>query len=91
MWTSRDKGSSDGPFERNAQQFLRLNREFHRQLLQHLLGKTVDDQCDGFFGVQATGLGVEHLIIANLAGRCLMFDLRAWVAHFDIGHGVGTA
>ena len=37
-------GSSDTPFKADGEQFLRLDREFHRQFLQHFLAEAVDDQ-----------------------------------------------
>ncbi len=60
-------------------------------MLQHFLGKAVDDQRHGFLGIQAALHRVEHLVVRNLAGRRLMLDLRTGVADFDIGDGVRAA
>ncbi len=79
------------PLKRNPQQLLRFDRKFHRQLLQHFLGKAVDDQRHGFLGIQSALHRVEHLVVGNLARRRLMLDLRAGVADFDIGDGVRAA
>jgi hypothetical protein len=38
--------SADAPFEADLQQLLRLHRELHRQLLQHLAAEAVDDEAD---------------------------------------------
>src|SRR3984885_9738302 len=38
------RGSSDRSLERNRDQLLRLDRELHRQLLQHVLDEAVDDE-----------------------------------------------
>ena len=44
------RGSTDAAFEADAEQFLRLDGELHRQLLQHFLAEAVDDQRDRVLG-----------------------------------------
>src|SRR3954466_8035089 len=39
---------SNRTFEADRDQLLRLDGEFHRQLLQHVLDETVDHEADGF-------------------------------------------
>src|SRR5262252_370163 len=38
--------STDRSLQRDRNQLLRLDRELHRQLLQHVLDETVDDEAD---------------------------------------------
>ena len=62
----KSSSSPHAPLKRNPQQLLRLDRKFHRQLLQHFLGKAVDDQRDGFLCIQPALHGVEHLVVEIL-------------------------
>src|SRR5271155_2035702 len=48
VWSSHTSLEADG------NQFLSLNREFHRQLLQHVADEAVDDQGCRLFGRQPT-------------------------------------
>ena len=41
--------SADAAFEADREQLLRLDRELHRQFLQHLLAEAVDDQRQRIF------------------------------------------
>src|SRR3954462_13111944 len=50
-------------FERDRDQLLGLDREFHRQLLQHVLDEAVDDQGRGLLVRQAALLAVEQLVL----------------------------
>jgi hypothetical protein len=59
-------GSADAPFETDADEFLRFDRELHRQLLQHLAAEAVDDHRDGLLLRQAALQAVEQLIVADL-------------------------
>src|SRR6516162_2064917 len=83
--------STDAAFEAHGEQLLRLDCEFHRQLLEHLLAKAVDNQRDRILGAQTTLAAIEELIVADLRGRRLVLDAGRRVAHFDIGHGVRPA
>src|ERR1700751_5717352 len=40
---------ADRTLERDRDQLLCFDRELHRELLQHVLDKAVDDEADGFF------------------------------------------
>ena len=44
---------TDAPFQTDPEQLLRLDRELHRQLLQHFAGEAVDDQRDRASCVEA--------------------------------------
>src|SRR5260370_4995447 len=55
--------SPDAAFQRDRDQLLRLNREFHRQLLQHVLDKAVDDNADGFLLAQPRLHAVEQHVL----------------------------
>ena len=65
------------PSRRNRDQLLRLDREFHRQLLQHVAHEAVDDQRRRLLRREAALHGVEELILGDLRGRRLMLELRA--------------
>src|SRR3546814_15003982 len=51
--------SPHAPLKTDPQQLLRLDRKFHRQLLQHVLRKTINDQRHRRFRVQPPLQGVE--------------------------------
>src|SRR6266480_2071925 len=44
----QDEALSNRTFQRDRNQLLRLDRELHRQLLQHVLDETIDHEADGF-------------------------------------------
>src|SRR6202166_1868858 len=52
-------GLSDRTFEADRDQLLRLDRELHRQLLQHVLDKAVNDEGDGLFLAQPALHAIE--------------------------------
>src|ERR1700730_6945097 len=62
----QDEALSDRTFQRDRNQLLRLDREFHRQLLQHVLDKTVDHEADGFFLAQPALHAIEQHVLGNL-------------------------
>src|SRR5271168_1490570 len=66
----------DTAFETDGKQLLRLDREFHRQFLQHLLAEAVDDQRHRIFGAQPALTAVEQLVVADLGGRRFVLDPR---------------
>src|SRR5258708_28638962 len=55
--------SADAAFQRDADQFLRLDSELHRQLLQHFLDEAVHHQRDPPFLPNAALQAVEQLIL----------------------------
>lgn len=50
---------SHASFQADAHEFLRLDREFHRQFLQHRLAETIDDQSDRLLGAEAALQAIE--------------------------------
>ena len=66
---------TDAAFEADADQFLRFDREFHRQCLQHFLAETVHDQRHGFFFADAALQAIKQLVIADFARGRFMLDL----------------
>src|SRR3984957_12572560 len=77
--------------QRDRDQLLRLDREFHRQLLQHVLHKTVDHEADGFFLRQPALHTVEQHVLGNLRRGRLVLEQRRGILRLDIGHGVRAA
>src|SRR5438045_433058 len=76
---------TDAAFEADGQELLRLDRELHRQLLQHLFAEPVDDQRQRVFVGKPALAAVEQLVLADLRGRRLAFDAGRRVAHHDTG------
>src|SRR5699024_940613 len=76
--------SANRAFERNFKKFLGFYRKFHRQFVEYFLSKTIDDQADGFFGVDAALIAVKYLVFSNLTGGGLVFYLSGGVFHFNI-------
>src|SRR5882724_4533743 len=69
----QDEALSNRTFQRNRDQLLRFNREFHRQLLQHVLDKTIDDEADGFFLRQPPLHAIEQHVLRYLRrGRLVL-------------------
>src|SRR5207248_10542236 len=72
--------SSDlAAFEADREQLLRLDREFHRQLLQHLLAEAVDDERQRILVREAALPAIEHLVLADLRCRRFVLDARRGV------------
>src|SRR5579883_2856952 len=84
-------GSADASFKRNRDKLLRLDREFHRQLLQNIANEAVDDERRRLFRRKPALHAIEELIFGNLRGRRLVFELRRRVLRFDIGHRMRAA
>src|SRR5260370_36718667 len=51
--------SPDAAFEAHGQQLLSFDRKFHRQLLEHFLAKTVDDQRYRVFRAETALTAIE--------------------------------
>src|SRR5436190_8624425 len=83
--------SADTPFQTYAEQFLRLDREFHRQLLEDLLAESIHDHRDGVFGRKSALHAVEQLILADARCRGFVLDLRRGVLHLDVGERMRRA
>ncbi|MNI37047.1 hypothetical protein D3C73_911200 [compost metagenome] len=60
-------------------------------MLYDILDEAVDDQCDRLFFRNAALHGVELLVVGNLRGGRLVFDLCRLVLHLDVRHGMRTA
>src|SRR6185437_8993265 len=56
---------SDRSFQRDRDQLLRLDRELHRQLLQHVLDKAIDHETDGLFLRQPALHAIEQHVLGN--------------------------
>src|SRR5688500_5733924 len=82
---------SNRTLEAHAQQFLRFDRELHRQLAEDFLAEAADDHVDGVFRRQAALPAVENLVLADLRRRRFVFHLRRGVADFEIREGVRAA
>ncbi|KIU01712.1 hypothetical protein QU38_00215, partial [Staphylococcus aureus] len=78
-------------FERDRDQLLRLDRELHRQLLQHVLDEAVDHQRHRFFLRQATLHAVEQHVLGDLRGGGLVLEQCRRVLRFDVGNGMRAA
>ena len=64
-------------FERDAEELLRLDRKFHRELVHYLAGITVDNQPHGLFGRDAALLTVKELLFTDFTGcRLVFYDCR---------------
>src|ERR1700704_1311228 len=87
----QDEASSNRTFQTDRNQLLRLNREFHRQLLQHVFHETVDHEADGLFLRQPALHAIEQHVLGNLRRGRFMLEQRRRILGLDIGHGMGAA
>src|SRR6476469_114305 len=55
-------------FQRDRDQLLRFHREFHRQLLQHVLDETVDNQGGRFLCRHAALAAIEQHVLGDFRG-----------------------
>ena len=69
----------------------RLDRELHRQLLEHLAAEAVDDHGHRVLFGDPPLAAVEQLVLADLRRRRLVFDLGGGVLHLDVRERVGAA
>src|SRR5471030_2606616 len=67
---------SNRSFQRDRDQLLRLDCEFHRQLLQHVLDKAVDDETDRLFLAQSALHAIEQHVLGNLRGGGFVLEQR---------------
>src|SRR5687768_9815040 len=84
-------GLPDRPFQSDTEQLLRLERELHRQLLEHFLAEPAHDHRDRLLGAEAALLQVEDLVLADLRRAGLVLDDRVLVRHLDVREGVRAA
>ncbi len=81
----------DAAFEADSQQFLGLDREFHRKLAEHFLAEAVHDHRHRILGGQTSLLAIEDLVFPDLGSRRFVLDGRRGVAHVEVGEGVRAA
>ena len=79
---------SHGAFERDAEQFLRLDGKLHGQLVEHFLGISVHNQAHGLFCRDAALVAIEELCLADFARCGLVFDDGRVVMDVHIGESV---
>src|SRR5581483_1875867 len=60
---------SNAAFKADAQQFLRLYCEFHRQFAEYSLAEAIDDHGDRVFCLQSALAEIEKLVFADLRRR----------------------
>src|ERR1700712_5011830 len=83
--------STHAAFQRDRNQLLRLDCEFHRQLLQHVLHKAVDHEADGFLLAEPALDAIEQHVLGYLRGGRLVLEQGGGILGLDIGHGVRAA
>src|SRR5262249_27242014 len=66
--------SADRAFKADRNQFLRLDREFHRQLLQHVLDEAVDHQRHRLLGREPALAAVEQHVFGDFRRRRLVLE-----------------
>src|SRR5687768_7119742 len=88
---TRSITSPHASFEAHAEQLLRLDREFHRQLPEDLPAETVDDHVHRVFSRESPLPAVEDLILANFRRRRLVLHPGGAVLDFEIGKGMRAA
>src|SRR5437870_1765616 len=66
--------SADRAFEADRNEFLCLDRELHRELLQHVLDEAVDHERHRLLGREAPLPAVEQHVLGNLRGRGLVLE-----------------
>src|ERR1700751_3086434 len=83
--------SSHAALQRDGDQLLRFYRKLHRQLLQHVLDKAVDDEADRLFLREPTLGAIEQHVLGNFRGRRFVLEQRGGILGLDIRHGVRAA
>src|SRR5439155_18495429 len=78
-------------FERDAQQLLRFDGEFHRQLAEDFFAEAADDQVDGIFGRQPPLAAIKDLVLADFRRGSLVLHLRRAVLDVEIRERMGAA
>src|SRR5262245_26544083 len=82
---------SHAAFQADRDQLLRLDGEFHRQLLQHVLDEAIDHQRHRLLLRQAPLLAIEQRVLGNLRGGGLVLEYGGRVLRLDIRHGMSAA
>src|SRR4051794_7694682 len=81
--SSADMISADRAFEADRDQLLRLDRKFHRQLLQHVLDEAVDHERHRLLRRQPALAAVEQHLLGDLRCRRLVLEHRRGVLRLD--------
>src|SRR3990172_1770590 len=89
--STQRSGSANTALQRDAQQFLRLDGEFHRQLPEDLPAEPAHNQVDRLVCGQPALAAVEELVVANLRRRRLVLDASGRVPDLEIREGVRAA
>src|SRR5262245_2790123 len=84
-------GLSNTALQRDAQQLLGLDREFHRQLAEHFAAESADDHVDCVLRRQAALPAIENLIFANLRRRRFVLHARGRVLDVEVRKRVRAA
>src|SRR3982075_2660304 len=83
--------SAYASFERNAEELLRFDREFHRQLLENFAAEAAHDHRHRVLGAHSALLAVEDLILADLRRRRLVLQRGGVVLDLDVREGMCSA
>src|SRR5262245_48093899 len=78
-------------FQTDRNKFLRLDRKFHRQLLQYVLDEAIDDERRRLLRRHAALTAIKEHVLGNLRGRCFVLEGRRGILRLDVGHGVRAA
>src|SRR5262249_61948296 len=72
-------------FEAHRQELRGLDRELHRQLLEHRLAEAAHDHVDRILLGDAAREQVEQLVVADLGRARLVLDGGGRILHLDVG------
>ena len=70
---------------------LRLYRKFHRELVDDLLGISINDEAYSIFGADAALVAIENLVLIHFRGGSLMLHSRRIVIHLNVRERVSAA
>ena len=73
------------------EEFGGFDGEFHRETGEDFVGVAVDYEAYSVFGVEASLVAVEELLVADLGSGGLMLDDSRRVEALDVREGVGAA
>ena len=82
--------SADAALQADAQQGLRLDCKFHRQLLEYFLAEPIHDHGYRIFRGNTPLHAEKQLILADLGSRGFMLHLSRWLPDFHVREGMGS-
>ena len=82
---------SHAALERNAQELLGLNGEFHGKFVDHIFGVTADNEGNGVLGGDTALVAVEQLVLGDFRSCGFVFHCGVVVGHIDIRERVRAA